>query len=65
MEQQCPVCHAKLIGSFTNAHREEGDGDYYCPLCGRFWRALLGVLAETYPSVEQRELPAGLNYYVH
>lgn len=64
MEQRCPSCDAKLIGSFTNAHRDEGDGDYYCPVCGRFWRAYLGVLAETIPTREPRELPAGLTYSV-
>lgn len=62
MEQLCPACGRKLLGSFTNAYREEGDGDYYCPLCGTFWRAFLGVLAETNPTQEPRELPAGLTY---
>jgi len=65
MEQLCPSCGAKLFGSFTNAYRDEGDGDWYCPLCGRSWRAYLGVLAETIPSQEPRELPDGLAYYAH
>lgn len=62
MEQLCPDCGAKLSGSFTNAYRDEGDGDYYCPVCGKFWRAGLGVLAETIPTQEPRELPKGLTY---
>lgn len=62
MKQLCPSCGAKLFGSFTNACRKEGNGDHYCPVCGRFWRAFLGVLAETIPSREPRELPAGLTY---
>lgn len=66
MEQLCPDCGAKLFGSFTNAHRDEWDGDYYCPVCGKFWRMRKAFpkpcLTTTIPTQEPRELPAGLTY---
>jgi len=62
MNQLCPSCGAKLFGSFTNAYRDRGNGDYYCPVCGTFWRDCGGYLVATIPSQEPRKLPAGLTY---